>query len=371
MLSTVLDELVEKRDLDRGVLRGIIEEGVAAAYEKKHPNLTFKVVCDAETGGVEVFSEKIVVSSVKDDDTEISLKKARNVDKKSELGGAIWVPFEGGVGRIEILRARQVIAGMIRKVEAEAVYNEFKEKEGELVHGVVHKCGRSGTVVKVDDALAFLPKQLSIPDDKCVVGFSIRALLKEVLPEPRNDNQLILDRSSELFLRRLFEVEIPEIFERLVEIKEIVRIAGYKSKVVVVSNDKNIDAVGTCIGIGGGRIKPILKELGGEKIDVIAWTDSQEKFVRDALKPAQVNRVELSGGAATIWVDDDQRSLAIGKMGQNISLASRLTGLDIRLAEQVGVPQLGSVMADEPPFSDETVSLEDEDVSLSSDAGDE
>jgi N utilization substance protein A len=138
-------------------------------------------------------------------------------------------------------------------------------------------------------------------------------------------------------LQGLFELEIPEVFERLVEIKKILRAPGYKSKVAVVSHDLNIDPVGTCVGVGGVRIKPILKELGGEKIDVIAWNDSPEALVRGALKPAEINRVELAenGTDAYVWLDDEQRSLAIGKMGQNISLASRLTGLNLHLMQQV------------------------------------
>lgn len=334
----VLDELVEKRDLDRAVLGDIIGEGVLAAYKKKYPDLPLKAEYDPQEGGVSIFIEKTVVPSVQDDDIEITLKKARGFIKKAEVGSTVWVPFDGSVGRIEITRARQVIANMIRQVESEAVYNEFKEREGDIIHGVIHKCGSSGTVIKVEEALAFLPKSLSIPMDKCQVGFSVRALLKEVLSEPRNDNQLILDRASDVFLQRLFELEIPEVFERLVEIKKIVRIAGYKSKVAVLSNDRNIDPVGTCVGVGGGRIKPILKELGGEKIDVISWVESLDDLVRSALKPARVNRVEMSdeGTKATVWVDEDQRSLAIGKMGQNIALASRLTGVDIQIAQNRG-----------------------------------
>jgi N utilization substance protein A len=149
---------------------------------------------------------------------------------------------------------------------------------------------------------------------------------------------LILDRASEGFLQELFELEIPEIFEKLVEIKKIVRIAGYKSKVIVTSHDSNIDPVGTCVGVGGSRIKPILKELGGEKIDIIGWSESLETLVKNALKPAQVNRVELSDDnrVARVWLDDDQRSLAIGRMGQNIALATRLTGVDIQLMGAAG-----------------------------------
>lgn len=179
-----------------------------------------------------------------------------------------------------------------------------------------------------------MPKSLTIPTDKCVVGYTIRALLKEVLPEPRNDNQLILDRVSDKFLQRLFELEIPEVFEKLVEIKKIVRAPGYKSKVVVMSHDKNIDPVGTCVGVGGARIKPILKELGGEKIDIIASSDSIEQLIKDALKPAEINRVQIIDEQnVNVWLDDDQRSLAIGKMGQNIGLASRLVGLNIHLVK--------------------------------------
>ena len=159
--------------------------------------------------------------------------------------------------------------------------------------------------------------------------------MKEVLPEPRNDNQLILDRASPLFIEKLFELEIPEVFEKLVEIKKVVRIPGYKSKVIVVSHDKNIDPVGTCVGVGGVRIKPILKELGTEKIDIIAWHDSLELLIKDALKPAVINRVELVDSKnAHVWLDEDQRSLAIGKGGQNISLASQLVGVNIHLVQQ-------------------------------------
>jgi len=337
-LANVIEELVEERGLDREVLRSIICESMLAAYSKKYPDLTLGVEYNSQTGDLNVTVAKTVVASVEDDEVEISLKKARNIDKSVQEGDTIYVPFDGKIGRIEILRAKQVIASNIRKIEAAAVYDEFKGREGTIVHGVIHKCERNGAVVKLEDAFAFLPKSLSVPGEKCIVGFAVRALLKEVLEEPRNDSQLILDRASEDFLRELFELEIPEIFEKLVEIKSIVRIAGYKSKVVVASHDTNIDPVGTCVGVGGSRIKPILKELGGEKIDIISWSDSLETLVRNALKPAQINRVVLSDDnkVAHVWLDEDQRSLAIGKMGQNIALASRLTGVNIQLEQSNG-----------------------------------
>jgi transcription termination/antitermination protein NusA len=333
-LSQVIDELVEERGLDRTVLSTIISEGMLAAYKKRYPDLPLKVTYNKKTDEIEVFVEKKVVSTVQDEDTEISLRKSRAINEKAQIGDTVDVPFDGTIGRIEILKAKQVIAQKIRAIESSAIYEEFKPKENTVVHGIIHKCEHNGITIKLQDTFAFLPKSLMIPGDKCVVGYPIRALLKEVLLEPRHENQLILDRTSLEFLRRLFEVEVPEIFEKLVEIKKIARAPGYKSKVMVVSHDKNIDPVGTCVGVGGARIKPILRELGTEKIDIIAFGRSLEDIIKDALKPAEVNRVELIDNKnARVWVDEDQRSIAIGKMGQNIALASELTGIAIHLVK--------------------------------------
>lgn len=332
-LFDVIETLVEEKGLDQNILKDIVCEGMLSAFDKRYPDLELRVVIDEATASPIVEIKKEVVSSVEDDDLEISLRRAKGIFNNVEKGDKVWLPFEGAIGRIEILRAKQFIANKIREIEATAVYDEFKEKEGTLLQGTIHKCERSGVSIKINDYLAFLPKSLSVPGEKCLVGFPVRALLKEVLLQPKNENQLILDRSSEEFLAKLFEVEVPEVFEKLVEIKQIVRNPGYKSKIAVVSHDPNIDPVGTCVGVGGVRIKPILKELGTEKIDIIAWTPSQEMFVKDSLKPADINRVEISDDekSAKIWLDEDQRSLAIGRMGQNISLASRLTGLNIEL----------------------------------------
>jgi len=348
-LAEVIDELVEERGLKRDLLENIVCEGILAAYQKRYPELPLKINYDVQSDNVQVVVEKEVVASVEDEDAQLSLKKARFLNKEAVLGDKLWVSFEEPIGRVEILRARQVIASKIRAVEAAVVYDQFKDKEGTIVYGVVHKSEHGGYVVKIDDSLAFLPKSLSIPGEKIAVGFPIRALLKEVLLEPRRENQLILDRSTDLFLLRLLELEIPEVFEKLVEIKKIVRTSGYKSKIAVISNDSNIDPVGTCVGVGGSRIKPILKELGSEKVDIIVWSDSLESLVKDSLKPAEIDRVELiDSKSARVWLAEDQRSLAIGKMGQNIALAARLTDIDIQL-----VPSNVSNKDNEAPFSDE------------------
>lgn len=335
-LIDVIEEIVGERGLSRETLKSIVAAGLLAAYEKKYPNLVLRANIDKNSGDVTIEIEREVVATVEDEEFEISIKKARSIDKDAEVGGRMWVPFDGSIGRIEVLHARQVIAQQIRKIEAKAVFDEYKSREGEVVHGVVHKVERAGVAVKVDEQLAFLPKSLSSPLDKFVVGFTIRALLKEVLEEPRGDSQLILDRASFDFVEQLFELEIPEIFEKLVEIKKIVRAPGYKTKVLVNSNEKNIDPVGTCVGVGGSRIKPILKELNGEKIDILPWSDSKELMIKNALKPAIVDRIEFAdNNTVLIYIEPDQRSLAIGRMGQNIALASELVGMNLQLVDNV------------------------------------
>jgi transcription termination/antitermination protein NusA len=332
-LTKVIEELVEERDLDRAILADIIVEGMLSGYTKKYPDLELKVAFDKGSGKLRVDVQKEVVSHVDHEGNQISLRKARYMDPKVQLGDKIWLPFDGAIGRVEILKAKQIIAQRIREIETQNVYNAFRDKEGMVVQGVVYKNERGGSLIKLQDTLAFLPRSLSIPGEKLVPGYPIKALLKEVLTEPRNDNQLVLDRTSDRFLKKLFEMEIPEVFEGLVEIKALVRDPGYKSKVVVGSHDLNIDPVGTCVGVGGARIKPILKELGGEKIDIILSASTKEELVRNALKPAEINRVEVLDSVARVWLNDDQRSLAIGKLGKNIALASRLADVNIELVE--------------------------------------
>lgn len=335
-ITEVISQLVEEKDISAAVLIETVCEGMLVAYQKKYPNLVLKVEVDKDHNKLSVWVQKKVVAVVADEDHEISLRKARASNPGCDIGEELWIAFEGGIGRVEVLKARQVIASKIKQLEARVIWDAFKDKEGSIVHGYIHKREQNGVLVKIQDVLAFLPGSLSVPGEKYIPGHPIKALLKEVLVEPRGENQLILDRSSPAFLAELFELEVPEVFDSLVEIKKIVRIAGYKSKVAVASHDDNVDPVGTCVGVGGARIKPILKEIGGEKIDIVQWSDSLELFVQDALKPAKVNRVEVMDGRAKVWLDEDQRSVAIGRLGQNVTLAARLTGVDIDIAENAG-----------------------------------
>jgi len=333
-LTDVIEGLVEERGLDRERVVEIVCEGIRAAYSKRYPTVPFEVVFSQKTGNLEVFVHKKVVASVVDEDHEISLRKAKILDATAKVEQTILVPFEESVGRIEILTAKQIIASKIRDLEQLAIFNEYKDKRDTIITGTVHKKERAGFAVKIGEIVALLPLENMIPQEPIKIGHPVRALLKDVYPAAKADYQLILDRASADFVKKLIEVEIPEVFEGLVEIKKIVRIPGYKTKVIVTSTRKEIDPVGTCVGIGGARIKPILRELGQEKIDLIQWSDSAEKLVRSSLKPAEVDKVEIvEDGKAVVWVAPDQRSYAIGKMGQNINLASKLVGLDIKLQD--------------------------------------
>ena len=347
-LADVIESLVEERGLDRDRVISVVCEGVLAAFAKKFPELQLHALFNRKLGEVEIFVDKEVVSSVIDSEKEISLRRAKVFDPKVEIGAFIQIPFEHKIGRIEILTAKQIIANKIRELEQASVYDDFKDKEGTIISGIVHKRERAGFAIKVAEVIGILPVENIIPQESFRIGAPIRALLKEVLPAARGDYQLILDRASADFVKKLIEIEIPEVFEGIVEIKKIVRIAGYKTKIIVMSNNKEIDPVGTCVGVGGSRIKPILRELGQEKIDLIEKTESLDVLVKNCLKPAEIDKVETKNDKkALVWLAQDQRSLAIGKMGQNILLASRLAGLEIQLQDIV------SVEKDVAPLSEE------------------
>ncbi|MFH1461945.1 MAG: transcription termination factor NusA [bacterium] len=335
-LLEVIEGLVEERGLDKESVISAVCEGVLAAFQKKFPEVKLKVVFNRKSGELDALVEKEVVAVAKDKDCQISLRKAMVFDPKVKVGQLVDVLFEHKVGRIEILTAKQAIANKIRGLEQSAIYNDFKDKEGTIVSGTAYKRESSGFAVKMGEVTALLPNENMIPMENLRAGLPIRALLRDVLSVARGDYQLILDRASADFVKGLLEIEIPEVFERVVEVKKIVRSPGYKTKIVVISNSPEIDPVGTCVGVGGSRIKPILRELGQEKIDLIQGTNSLEELVKNSLKPAEIDKVAIQGDrVAVVWLAQDQRSLAIGKMGQNIGLASRLVGIEIQLQDVV------------------------------------
>lgn len=332
-LADVIESLVEERNLDRDQVVAIVCSAVKIAHEKKYSGQEFVVTFNKKTSSIDICTRKTVVAVALDKDLEVSLRKAVTIDPKCVLGSVINVPFEETVGRIEILAARQLISLQIKELEEKAVFDEYVEKEGKLITGVIHKKERSGFAVTVGDLMGFLPNSGVIPGEQLRIGYSVKLVLLEVLPFARGGYQLILDRASADFVKCLLELEIPEIFEGIVEIKKIVRTAGYKTKVALVSHNKDIDPVGTCVGVGGARIKPILKGLGLEKVDLISWSEDVAEMVRSSLKPAVIDDVDISPdeSRAIVSLADDQRAFAIGKGGQNIALASALSDIQISL----------------------------------------
>lgn len=330
----MIQELTEEKGLDRDKVLEVICKGILSAYKKKFPTLGLEAEYNKKTNHVEIFVVKKVVSQVMVPTHEVTLKQAKILDPEAELDFKVRVLLEEKIGRVEISSAKGVIAGGIRALEEESVFKEFIGKQGSLFNGTINKKEGAGFSVKLGEHFAFMPNSNAGFGENLKIGYSVRALLKDVLEVSKSGYQLILDRSSADFLKKLMEAEIPEVFDGTVEIKAIERVAGYKSKIAVACSGREVDPVGTCVGVGGSRIKPILKELGGlEKIDLIPWREDAEEFVRESLSPAKVNkvRVDLAEGVATVWLDEEQRSVAIGRMGQNIALASRLTGLKINL----------------------------------------
>jgi N utilization substance protein A len=330
-ISFILDELAEEKGMQRDMLVQAVIEGILAAYIKRYPGMEFSANYDKKADNLTVLVKKKVVTDLYDKDIEITYKKAQLIKQDVELDEELWVPFDGSIGRIEISKARQIIAQKIKSIEAEAVYKEFSSKVGTIMNGTVHKVDPFGAFILLYGVVGYLSRRNMIPDEKLIPGMAIRTLVQDVLVEAKNDSQLVLDRASTGFIKKLLELEIPEIFDGIVIIEKIVRIPGYKSKVLVSSKDSHIDPLGTCIGAGGSRIKPILKELGSERIDIIPMVKNQEEQIAYALKPGIVESVRLSGDVAYIEVLPENRSIIIGKGGRNISLASDLTEVTIEL----------------------------------------
>lgn len=332
-ISFIVNELAEEKSMPREHLVDAVIDGILAAYNKKYPHIELNAEYDKKNDELYIFAKKKVVLELYDDETEILLRKAKLIKENAEVGEELKISFEGKIGRIEIAKARQIIGYKIKSIEAESVYKEFSNKIGTIGNGTVHKVDTYGSLIMVYGVLGFLPFKNMIYGEKLSAGMVIKVLIQDVFLEPKSDSQILLDRVSTLFVKKLLELEIPEIFDGIVKIEKIVRIAGYKTKVLVSSRDGRIDPLGTCIGAGGSRIKPILKELGMEKIDIIPLVDSQEEQIVLALKPGIIENVFIRGSMAFVEVLIDNRSVVIGKGGKNISLASELVSITIELAE--------------------------------------
>ena len=339
-LLVAMKELEEERGIKKEYLMESLEMALVTAYKRNFDSAdNVKVVIDRETGDTHVYASKTVVESVKDEYIEISLEDARKKSKKYDIGDIVDIEIiPKNFGRIAAQTAKQVVVQKIREAEREIVYTELKKKKGEIVTGLIQKADGNIVVLDLGRLEGVMPLKEQIPTENYKVNDKIKGYVLEVEKGIKGNPQVIVSRSHPDFVRRLFEFEIPEIYEGLIEIKNISRDAGSRSKVAVYSTNENIDPVGSCVGQKGVRIQNIINELNGEKIDVIEWNEDPAIFIAAALLPAQVLAVDVKEEEkfAQVIVPDDQLSLAIGKSGQNARLAAKLTNwkIDIKSESQ-------------------------------------
>ena len=340
-MLAALDELEASEGLDKRMLLESIQNALVSAYKKDFGSDETNVVIefDKKDGSMHIYQEKTVVRTPEDESKEISLKEAHVLNKEYKAGDVIRIElFPKNFGRIAAQTAGQVIKQKIREASRELVFNEFSAREGEIVTGLVQKVTSSAVIMDLGKVEGIMPKIQEVSTEEYHVNDKIKAVIVKVEKGIKGSTKIVLSRTSPEFVRKLFEIEIPEIYEGVIEIKSISRDPGLRSKIAVYSPNPNIDPVGSCVGQKGIRIQNIINELNGEKIDVIEWNEQPETFISAALLPAQVLAVDCNDeeNFAQVIVPDDQLSLAIGKSGQNARLAHKLTNwkIDIKSESQ-------------------------------------
>lgn len=341
MNATELTRVIESVGKDRGIKREIIisalEQAVLMAAQKKYgPNAVLEAHYNTDSGEIDLFLFKKVVESepeMLEESEEIDIQEARKFDPEAQIGDELGVRVEiPDFGRIDAQTAKQVIFQKVRDAERELIYNDYIHRKGEIITGIARRIERGALVIDLGKTDALLPRSEIIAGEQFRPGDRVQAYLSDVALGSRGP-QLYLSRTSPKYLMKLFEIEVPEIREGIIEIKNCVREPGARAKIAVISRDRDVDPVGACVGMKGIRVQAVIQELKGEKIDIIPWSDNPVIFVRSALAPAEISQVRIDERTNTmeIMVEDDQLSLAIGRKGQNVRLASQLTGwkLDI------------------------------------------
>ena len=338
-----LKEIVKDKGISEDLLFTTIEDALVAAYKKNYAGPTssaqnVKVTIDRETGEIHVYSQKVVVEEVFDNVTEIGLEEAQEIKPTYDLDDV--VDFEvtpKNFGRVAAQLAKGVVTQRIREAERSIIYGEYKEKEYDIITGTVLREDKGNVFVNIGKLETAIGPNEQIPREKYKFNEKIKLYVVEVKNTSKGA-QIIVSRTHPGLVKRLFELEVPEIYEGVVEIKSISREAGSRSKIAVVSHDENVDPMGACVGPKGARVQNIVNELKGEKIDIIKWSKNPEEFIENSLSPAKVLSVTVDEDkkSAKVIVDDSQLSLAIGKEGQNVRLAAKLTNwkIDIKSKSQ-------------------------------------
>jgi transcription termination/antitermination protein NusA len=335
-----ISQIAAERGIPKEAIVEVMEKALVTAYRRtlgnNPPPIEVTVKLDPQSGQARVFAEKQVVDDVLDDRFEIDIKDAQRIRPEVDLGETVLVESTpNDFGRIAAQTAKQVILQGIKEVEREHIYGEYLDREGELVTATVQRLAKGNVILELGKAEAVLPPKEQVDSDRYYHGQRLKVYLMEIRREDRGP-RLIASRTHKKLIERLFEMEVPEIYNGTVEIKSIAREPGLRTKAAVAARQEGIDPVGSCVGMRGIRIQNIVNELNGEKIDVVQWSPDAKDFIANALSPAQVVEVQLRDEehAATVIVPDKQLSLAIGKEGQNVRLAAKLTGwrIDIKSA---------------------------------------
>lgn len=343
-LVAAINQIAAERGIDKEEVFKALESAILSAVKKeKYGKVEYEeideklgsnlaVEVDRETGEFKLFAMKVVVEKVNDVETEIALSEAELISASVEVGDSVQIEMPSDdLGRIATQTAKQVLLQKIRESEKDAVISEFSDKVGEVYTALMQRMQKGMAVMEIGKATAFMPQEEQIANEFYRVGERYKVLLKSI-----EDSEILVSRADPNFLIELFKLEVPEIESGVVEIKAVAREAGSRSKIAVVSHQDGIDPIGSCVGQRGIRIANIMNELGEEKIDIIEWDEDLEKFVANALSPAKVDSVEISDDTATVISPSDQLSLAIGREGQNVRLAWKLTGIKIDIVGAQG-----------------------------------
>ncbi|MEO6741353.1 MAG: transcription termination factor NusA [Chthoniobacteraceae bacterium] len=332
--------MIEYLEKEKGIKRDVLIEAVqsallSAAKKSVEAGRNLEVVMDPKTGAIQARAQLIVVDKVANKHDEIALSKAKAAKPDVKVGEEVWVDVTPrDLGRIGAQTARQAIMQRIRQAEKQMIYDEFRDRAGEIVSGIVRRFERQDVMIDLGKFEAVMPNRERVQTEDYAIGDRVRAYVVAVENTARGP-EIVLSRSHPNFVRRLFETEVAEIADRTVEIKAIAREAGFRTKVAVFSANEKVDPVGACVGMKGARVKNIVRELNNEKVDIIRWSSDVKELVMEALKPAKLRSVTLNEARKTVdvRVDNDQLSLAIGKRGQNARLTARLTGWEINIEE--------------------------------------
>jgi N utilization substance protein A len=336
-LKREIDQVAKDKGIDPNEIIGALEEAMKqAARRERGQDAEIEARFNAELGEVELFEFREVVETVTDGSSQVTLHEAKDYDPDAEIGDEIGVKIDtSSFGRILAQTAKQVIIQRIREAERDTVFDEYKDREAEIVNGIVRRFEKGAIIVDLGRAEAVLPLKEQVPRENYRPNDRLRAYVKEVNKNAKG-SQIVLTRTGVELLRKLFAQEVPEIYEGIVSIEAAAREPGGRAKIAVSSRDGDVDPVGACVGMKGSRVQAVVQELRGERIDIVPWSPDPARYVCSALAPAQVSRVIIddSAGSMDVIVPDDQLSLAIGRKGQNVRLAVQLTGWKIDIKSE-------------------------------------